>query len=85
VQVGPVAERCEALIREKAVERHWRIVACEVMPDHVHMFVRTHPVEGAVSGDGAAVPRHPVPAALAQREGRWAVRRSGAFLLLPSV
>jgi putative transposase len=45
VLVGPVAERCEALIREKAAEHDWQIVALEVMPDHVHLFVKTHPTD----------------------------------------
>ncbi len=43
VLVGPVAERCEALIREKAAEHGWRVITLDVMPDHVHMFVKTHP------------------------------------------
>jgi putative transposase len=30
----------EELIRQKADERGWEIVALEVMPDHVHLFVR---------------------------------------------
>jgi putative transposase len=37
---GPVAARLEELIRAKADERGWEIVALEVMPDHVHLFVK---------------------------------------------
>jgi putative transposase len=39
---GRVAARCEELIRAKAAERGWRIVALEIMPDHVHLFVKAH-------------------------------------------
>ncbi|WP_434091058.1 IS200/IS605 family transposase [Streptomyces flaveus] len=37
---GQVTARLEELIRQKADERGWEIVALEVMPDHVHLFVR---------------------------------------------
>lgn len=40
---GPVKDRCEELIRIKAAEHGWRIIALEVMPDHVHLFVKAHP------------------------------------------
>ena len=33
--------RCEELIREKAAEHGWRIIALEIMPDHIHLFVKT--------------------------------------------
>jgi putative transposase len=45
VLAGRVAGRCEELIRAKASEHGWRIVALEIMPDHVHMFVRAHPCD----------------------------------------
>jgi putative transposase len=43
VLAGPVKDRCETLIREKAAEHAWLIVALEIMPDHVHLFVKAHP------------------------------------------
>ena len=43
VLAGPVASRLRELIDAKAAERGWRIVACEIMPDHVHLFVKTAP------------------------------------------
>ena len=43
VLAGDVGERCAELIRAKATERGWKIVALEVMPDHVHLFVKTAP------------------------------------------
>lgn len=41
VLVGEIGDRCAELIRTKAAERGWTITALEVMPDHVHLFVRT--------------------------------------------
>ncbi|GAA2221290.1 IS200/IS605 family transposase [Micromonospora olivasterospora] len=43
VLVGPVAERLRDLIGQKCDEHGWSIVALEVMPDHVHLFVRADP------------------------------------------
>jgi putative transposase len=40
---GRVAERLRELIEQKATENGWRIVACEIMPDHVHLLVKTGP------------------------------------------
>ncbi|MFG3438451.1 IS200/IS605 family transposase [Nonomuraea sp. NPDC047897] len=39
---GRVKTRLEELIRAKADEQGWEIVALEVMPDHVRLFVRPH-------------------------------------------
>ncbi|SDL65703.1 putative transposase [Nonomuraea maritima] len=39
---GRVKDRLEELIRAKADEHGWEIVAVEVMPDHVHLFVKRH-------------------------------------------
>jgi putative transposase len=43
VLAGAVAGRCRELIGEKCAEHGWRIVALEVMPDHVHLFVKARP------------------------------------------
>lgn len=43
VLVGPVADRLRELIHSKAEERGWSVEALELMPDHVHLFVRTPP------------------------------------------
>ena len=37
--VGGVKTRAEQVIREVAQERDWEVIALEVMPDHVHLFV----------------------------------------------
>ena len=43
VLTGSVNQRCRELIAAKCGEHGWRIVALEVMPDHVHLFVKAHP------------------------------------------
>ncbi len=42
---GRVARRLDELIEQIADEHGWRIVAHEVTPDHVHLFVRVGPVD----------------------------------------
>jgi putative transposase len=43
VLVGETGVRCDELIRARCVEHDWTIIALEVMPDHVHLFVKAHP------------------------------------------
>ena len=43
VLAGRVNERCRELIAEKCAEHEWRMVALEVMPDHVHLLVKARP------------------------------------------
>jgi REP-associated tyrosine transposase len=40
---GPVASRLRELIDAKAAEHGWQVVVCEIVPDHVHLFVKTSP------------------------------------------
>lgn len=47
VLVGDVAKDVERLIRFKCEEQGWEVVALEVMPYHVHLFVRTWPTTSA--------------------------------------
>ncbi|MHB1533762.1 MAG: IS200/IS605 family transposase [Acidimicrobiales bacterium] len=42
---GRVATRLNELLDEIAADNDWQIVAREVMPDHVHIFVRVHPTD----------------------------------------
>lgn len=42
---GRVAARLNGLLDEIAVDNDWEIVAREVMPDHVHVFVRVRPTD----------------------------------------
>ena len=41
--VDGVADRLKALLTEKCAELGWEIVALEVMPDHVHLFIGAEP------------------------------------------
>lgn len=43
VLTGPVAERLTELLHAKAAEHGWEVAALEVLPDHVHLFVRCRP------------------------------------------
>jgi putative transposase len=40
-----VAARCSELLDQIAAEHGWEIVAKEVVPDHVHLFVRVGPTD----------------------------------------
>jgi len=40
---GEVAERLKEILLETAAERGWEVIAMEVMPDHVHLFVSAPP------------------------------------------
>lgn len=40
---GPLANRLKEILRETVKNRGWEIVAVEVMPDHVHLFVSVPP------------------------------------------
>ena len=46
---GRVAARCGELLEQIADEHGRQIVAQEVMPDHVHLFVRVGPVDAAAA------------------------------------
>jgi putative transposase len=43
ILVGDVAKRLEELLYEKASELKCDILALEIMPDHVHLFISTAP------------------------------------------
>ena len=44
VLTHPVDARLKELLYERAMERGWTIESLEVMPDHVHAFIKTTPV-----------------------------------------
>jgi putative transposase len=46
---GRVARRLDELIEQIADGHGWQIVAFEVMPDHVHLFVRVGPTDAAAA------------------------------------
>jgi len=43
VLIGAVADRLRGLFTEVAIENGFELLACEVMPDHVHLFVSAPP------------------------------------------
>ena len=49
VLVGAVAERLQQIICELVVENRWRIIAIEIMPDHVHLFLNVKPIDDPAS------------------------------------
>lgn len=47
VLVGDVASRCKSIVEKVCQSQGWEIVALEVMPDHIHLFVRVWPTTPA--------------------------------------
>lgn len=45
VLTGPIESRLKELLHEKAGELDATILALEIMPDHVHMFVESDPTK----------------------------------------
>ena len=43
VLVGEIKTRLEQIINEVAKEKNVEILALEIMPDHLHLFVSSHP------------------------------------------
>jgi putative transposase len=43
VLVGAVAKRCREIFQVLATEKEWDILAIEVAPDHIHLFVGVKP------------------------------------------
>jgi putative transposase len=45
VLVGAVAERLEQIIYDVCNENRWKIMALEIMPDHVDLFINAKPTD----------------------------------------
>ncbi|MEA5504887.1 IS200/IS605 family transposase [Halotia wernerae UHCC 0503] len=45
VLIGEVATRIRQIFAELAIEKNWDILALEVAPDHVHLFVSVRPTD----------------------------------------
>ncbi len=50
ILVGDVERDAAELIRRKCEQHGWEVVALEIMPDHVHLFVRVWPTTSAADG-----------------------------------
>ena len=45
ILVDDVAERLKTLLYEQASKFEWIIESMEVMPDHVHLFIKANPID----------------------------------------
>jgi putative transposase len=45
VLVGKIAQRLQEIIFEVVTENRWKIIALEIMPDHVHLLVNVKPTD----------------------------------------
>ena len=43
VLTGKIAHRLQQIIFELCTENNWRLIALEIMPDHVHLFLNADP------------------------------------------
>jgi len=49
ILIGAIAQRLQALICEVCNENRWKIIAMEIMPDHVHLFLNVKPTDDPAS------------------------------------
>lgn len=77
VLVGPVAKRLKQLLHEKAATLDTEILALEIMPDHVHLFLNCHPriapyqLMHELKGYTARVLRQEFPQLLSRLPSMW--------------
>lgn len=45
VLTGSIAERLQQIVCDVCNENRWRIIAMEIMPDHVHLFINAKPID----------------------------------------
>lgn len=45
ILIGDVEIRLKELLIEKSLEHNWNIEKMEIMPDHVHIFIKVHTVD----------------------------------------
>ena len=77
VLVGPVETRLKELLLQKADELGCTIETMEVMPDHVHLFIKTLPVHapqyvvGQLKGYTSSVLRNEFPRLKSRLPSLW--------------
>lgn len=49
ILTGEIEKRLKELLTEKAKEEEWEIVEMEVMPDHVHIFIKVKPSDAPIT------------------------------------
>jgi putative transposase len=45
VLVGSISERLQQMICEVCNENRWRMIAMEIIPDHLHLLINTKPTD----------------------------------------
>ena len=45
VLTGNIATRCRQIFMDVAIEKSWDILALEVAPDHIHLFISVKPTD----------------------------------------
>lgn len=73
--MGDVEKRLRAIIWEVCQEKDWKIIALEIMPDHIHLFVNVPP----------QVAPHQVAKAIKGRSSRLLRQEFPHLLKLPSL
>jgi putative transposase len=43
ILVGPMRERLQQITQAVATENKWKVIELAIQPDHVHLFIRSHP------------------------------------------
>jgi len=67
ILIGDVENRLRTIIWEVCQEKEWKIIALEIMPDHVHLFVNVppeiapHQVANAIKGRSSRLLRQEFP------------------------
>ena len=49
ILTGEIEKRLKELLSEKAKEEEWEIIEMEVMPDHVHIFIKVKPSDAPIT------------------------------------
>ena len=73
--VGAVKRRLEEIIREVSEEEGFEVLALEIQPDHLHLFVSTHPQLGC----------HKIVRSIKGRSSRLLRQEFPELLKLPSL
>lgn len=75
VLVGNIKTRLEEIIRDVAKERNMEVLSLEILPDHLHLFVSSHP----------DIPVHNLIKALKGRSSNLLRKEFPELLKLPSL
>ena len=49
VLTGSIVERLQQIICDVCNENRWRIIAMEIMPDHVHLLINAKPIDDSAT------------------------------------